>query len=265
MTSSIPWTKWRMYLALVLVCQTARRVQGHPRAFTKSQDAPSSSTRETWLSQLIETAYERQELLRPEQWSQRTDDHVVTRSLERDTSQPEYLNDWISTPGERKLLEAMNTDTSTRTNADEIVFPTDSRISSIPTSTSTAACHKNTFCENVADYPRQLVNAAIAQNASLRFLENVDPFNNMPDVEQRIDTTEVPLCRYREQVVYPQTAQNKEKQWLFIVNQDNLKQGIRIEERGSGVQHARGIRRGLQDQLQAEVYLSGIGGSRKQR
>ncbi|KAL6424062.1 hypothetical protein ACFW04_009749 [Cataglyphis niger] len=227
MTSRVPWTRWRMYLALVLVCQTARRIEGHPRASTTTlYDSRSSSTS---ISKLIEDAYARQELLRPEQWSQQTNDHLVTRSLERDTSrQSEYLNDGISTSGERRLLKVASTDTSTRPDADEkIIFPSDGRISSIPTLAPASACHKSIFCENVADYPRQLVNAAISRNASLRFLESIDP---MPDIEQRIDTTdEVPLCRYSEQVVYPQTAQNKEKQWLFIVNQDNLKQGIRIE------------------------------------
>ncbi|XP_070172622.1 uncharacterized protein [Polyergus mexicanus] len=228
MTLSVPWTRWWMYhLALVLIYQTERRVEGHPRAFTKtSQNTRNPWIQETSISKLIEEAYEREELLRPEQWSRQTKDHPVTRSLERDTSrQSEYLNDGIPTPGERRLLEVASTDASLRMDLDEkIIFPTDGRVTS-PAPAS--GCHKSIFCENVADYPRQLVNAAIAQNASLRFLESIDP---MPDIEQRIDTTdEVPLCRYNERVVYPQTAQNKEKQWLFIVNQDNLKQGIRIE------------------------------------
>ncbi|XP_029668728.1 uncharacterized protein LOC115238788 [Formica exsecta] len=227
MTLSVPWTRWRMYLALVLIYQTARRVEGHPRALTKtSQNTRNPWTQETSISKLIEEAFDRLELLRPEQWPQQTKDHLVTRSLDRDTSrQSEYLNDGISTPGERRL-EVASTDASMQMDVDEkIIFPTDGRVTSTPAPAS--GCHKSIFCENVADYPRQLVNAAIARNASLRFLESIDP---MPDIEQRIDTTdEVPLCRYSEQVVYPQTAQNKEKQWLFIVNQDNLKQGIRIE------------------------------------
>lgn len=74
-------------------------------------------------------------------------------------------------------------DASTRTNADEIIFPTDDRVSSAPTSASASACH-STFCENVTNYPTQMVNAAIARNASLRFLESVDellsdPVNNL--------------------------------------------------------------------------------------
>ncbi|KMQ91465.1 protein spaetzle [Lasius niger] len=34
---------------------------------------------------------------------------------------------------------------------------------------------------------------------------------------------------WKEHLVYPQTAQNKEKQWLFVVNLDGLKQRIRVE------------------------------------
>jgi len=128
----------------------------------------------------------------------------------------------------RFSIAVLSMTTSMHRSSDEkIIFP-DGRISSMsPQMLSPAtACRKSTFCENVTDYPRQLVNAAIARNASLRFLESVDP---MPDIEQRIDATDESICRFREQVVYPQTAQNKEKQWLFIVNQDDLKQGIRIE------------------------------------
>lgn len=91
----------------VQMCQPAQRVQGHPHAPTKaSQDIKSSSTQATSIDKLIEAAYQRQELLRPEQWSRQTDDRLVTRSLEWDTSrQSEYLNDGISSFGERKLLE----------------------------------------------------------------------------------------------------------------------------------------------------------------
>ncbi|CAL1678446.1 unnamed protein product [Lasius platythorax] len=231
MTSSVPCARWKMfYLALVLMCQAGGRVEGHPRAFTKASQNTGSSSTQMSISGLIETAYERQELLRPEQWSRQTNDHLMTKS-ERDISrQSEYLNDGTSTPGERRLLEATSMDASTRTNADEIIFPTDDRVSSAPTSASASACH-STFCENVTNYPTQMVNAAIARNASLRFLESVDELlsDPIPDIEHRIKPTDEKLCDYYEHLVYPQTAQNKEKQWLFVVNLDGLKQRIRVE------------------------------------
>lgn len=73
----------------------------------------------------------------------------------------------------RFSIAVSSTTVSMRTSSDEIVFP-DGRISSMSPQRA-LLCRKNTFCENVADYPRQLVNAAIARNASLRFLESVDP------------------------------------------------------------------------------------------
>ncbi|XP_077279534.1 protein spaetzle [Temnothorax americanus] len=245
MTSSPLLSKWIVYLALVLVYQTARLVQGHPHvssstvspnAFAEvSSPAGSSSAQDPpfTILKLIEAAYKNHELIPPQQWSQRPDDdddRGVGRTQWRDTlEQQESSNDGMTQYRKRMLLQVSSTTTSMHRNSDEIVFP-DGRIPTmLPAATAAAAlaCRKSTFCENVADYPRQLVNAAIARNASLRFLESVDP---MPDIEQRIDATDdVSLCRFREQVVYPQTAENKEKQWLFIVNQDDLKQGIRIE------------------------------------
>lgn len=78
------------------------------------------------------------------------------------------------------MLRHRNTGMSTHRNSDEkIIFP-DGRISSPSTISPrtmipVSGCRKGTFCENVADYPTQLVNAAIARNTSLKFLEIIDP------------------------------------------------------------------------------------------
>ncbi|XP_012522866.1 protein spaetzle isoform X2 [Monomorium pharaonis] len=239
-----------VYLALVLVCQTARPVEGHPRTFSEvPPNAGGSSGRRAPISGLIDVAYENGELLRPQEWSRRADDRGADPGIDRtqwDTlRRQESPSDGTTQYKKRKLLQVSSMDpsmyrsgimpthrttsVSMQRGSDEIVFP-DRRVAPSTSSQTTvpaSACRRRTYCENVAEYPRQLVNAAIAQNASLRFLESVDP---MPDIEQRIDLAdELSLCRYQEQVVFPQTAQNKEKQWLFIVNQDGLKQGIRIE------------------------------------
>jgi len=34
----------------------------------------------------------------------------------------------------------------------------------------------------------------------------------------------------QEQVVYPKTAQNKDDKWLYVINQDEFVQGIRVEK-----------------------------------
>lgn len=35
---------------------------------------------------------------------------------------------------------------------------------------------------------------------------------------------------FKEQIIYPQSAENKDNEWKFIANQKNFKQGIRIEK-----------------------------------
>ncbi|EZA51456.1 Protein spaetzle [Ooceraea biroi] len=224
-----PRALWKACLAFILVCQTARRVGGHPRR-------PSAPEAEDAVMQdLISTAYENGELLRSEQWrwdESDEDDGGAGRPVQRDASkQGTVTSDETSVSSrprdgaqgeQRASWEASSTGTSMQSD-DNIIFPTDRRFVPSPTS----VCENSTYCEEVSNYPRQLVNAAIARNASLRFLGSIDPLS---DIEQRIDSADdSPLCRYREQMIYPQSAKNKENQWLFVVNQDNLKQGIRIE------------------------------------
>ncbi|KAL0129327.1 hypothetical protein PUN28_004198 [Cardiocondyla obscurior] len=230
----------------VIVCLTVR-VEGHPHAFSEEESSQASNSSDQdeslSISRLIDLAYRNHELLPPQQWSeQQTDRDSHERGIERTqwdtTEQQESSSETVTQYRKRKLLQVTSSTISMHRNSDEkIIFP-DGRnpsFTSLPPRTalpvmlpfSALPCRSNsTFCENVINYPKQLVNAAIARNASLRFLETVDP---MP-IEQRIDVAdEWTFCRFREQVVYPQSAQNKEKQWLFIVNQDELKQGIRIE------------------------------------
>lgn len=127
--------------------------------------------------------------------------------------------------GQRKLLEQRN-------NIDgKFVFPTED----IPTSQShkntlllpAPVCNGTTFCEKVFEYPEEIINAAIQRNNSIKYLATVDA---IPDIVQRVDTTDdAPLCLSSEQVIYPKSAESKNKEWLFIVNQENFKQGVRIE------------------------------------
>lgn len=113
---------------------------------------------------------------------------------------------------------------------DAIVFPTDSpmpnhtkyNLKNVPT------CQGSTFCETVDNYPERLVTEVIRANDSIKYLGIVD---EVPDVVQRFDVADddVLLCVSNEQIVYPKTAENKQKEWLFIANQKDLKQGVRIE------------------------------------
>ncbi|XP_033331476.1 protein spaetzle [Megalopta genalis] len=102
----------------------------------------------------------------------------------------------------------------------KIVFP--DMISRVP------ACKGSTYCEKVDGYPEHVVTQAIQRNVSLRYLASVD---EMPQIQERLNANDdTPLCVATEQVIYPQTAENKENQWKYIANQDNFKQGVRIEK-----------------------------------
>ncbi|XP_076281459.1 uncharacterized protein LOC143209553 [Lasioglossum baleicum] len=89
-------------------------------------------------------------------------------------------------------------------------------------------CKGSTYCETVASYPEQTVNEALKRNESLKYLAVVD---EVSDIVQRFDTgDDVPLCVSTEQVIYVQAAMNKDNEWKYIANQENFKQGIRVEK-----------------------------------
>ncbi|XP_076640024.1 uncharacterized protein LOC143351868 isoform X1 [Colletes latitarsis] len=102
----------------------------------------------------------------------------------------------------------------------KIVFP--GEINQVP------VCKGTTYCEKLNSYPEELVTTAIRRNETLKYLAGVDVLS---DVEQRIDSVDdAPLCISTEQVIFPQSAENKDSQWKYIANQDNFKQGVRIEK-----------------------------------
>lgn len=88
-------------------------------------------------------------------------------------------------------------------------------------------CKGSTFCVNPAEYPERLVNVAIERNNSLRLLANDD---RVRTIVQKLsdDVNEVPLCRAHTQVVYPRSAESAERDWLYVVNQENFRQGVRV-------------------------------------
>ncbi|XP_043672497.1 neurotrophin 1 [Vespula pensylvanica] len=127
--------------------------------------------------------------------------------------------------GQRRLLEQRN-------NIDgKFIFPTEDTLTSESHKATLLSpapvCNGTTFCERVFEYPEEIINAAIQQNNSIKYLATVDA---IPDVVQRIDATDdAPLCLSTEQVIYPKSAETKNKEWLFVINQENFKQGVRIE------------------------------------
>ncbi|KAJ8670680.1 hypothetical protein QAD02_001939 [Eretmocerus hayati] len=114
----------------------------------------------------------------------------------------------------------------------KIVFPADDldddiRQQFIPTLET--SCKNSTFCEDIPNYPSDLVKTALRMNKNLESLSGVDL---VPDVVHRVNIPpeDVPLCEYREELVYPKAAQSKDKEWLFVVNEGDFVQGVRIEK-----------------------------------
>ncbi|EFN77778.1 Protein spaetzle [Harpegnathos saltator] len=154
----------------------------------------------------------------------RTSDRFLTSPRPEQTSSRES---WESQ--ERSTVRhQVDTRLNTMDSLDgKIVFPSDD---GVPTSKGNIAkppaCHGSTFCENVRQYPKDLVDMAIQHNSSLKLLTSID----VADIEQRIHSPdEVSLCVSNEKVVFPQSAENTRNEWLFVVNQDNFKQGVRVE------------------------------------
>lgn len=84
------------------------------------------------------------------------------------------------------------------------------------------------LCKEVANYPRFAIDSLL-NNSKLRYQSNEDSISN--EVIQRGGfEAETRLCSTVEEVIHPQSGINKQDHPLFIVNQDNFKQGIRIEK-----------------------------------
>ncbi|KAK0174073.1 hypothetical protein PV328_007189 [Microctonus aethiopoides] len=101
------------------------------------------------------------------------------------------------------------------------------------------SCHNSTFCEHAPDYPTDFVKDAIKSRNDLRYLVTMNE-NPETEIGERFASADkrphIPdtfddesLCLTQEQVVYPKTAENSQKEWVFVVNDDEFPQGVRIE------------------------------------
>ncbi|XP_014485944.1 PREDICTED: protein spaetzle-like isoform X2 [Dinoponera quadriceps] len=192
MTSSTRHLKWKLAcLALVLICQAARQTEGYSRAADQVTRRPP--------------------MKRDLNKYHNTSASETSSKPEQGTSRDHH---------ERPTEDTLN---------GKIVFP--SNDDSLPSRRQNVGtppvCEDSTFCENVSQYPTQLVDLALQQNSSLKFLMNVD----VVDIAQRINDSpdEIALCTASERLVYPQTAKSTRKEWLYVVNQDSYKQGVRVE------------------------------------
>ncbi|XP_016951467.1 protein spaetzle isoform X7 [Drosophila biarmipes] len=96
-------------------------------------------------------------------------------------------------------------------------------------------CRKNssdqlkTFCTEVDDYPDlSKFKAKLEQTYAKFFMNEPQP----TDVSSRVggDSDELYLCKSTRRIIYPKKGQKSDNTWQLIVNDDEYKQGIQIEE-----------------------------------
>ncbi|XP_033245331.1 protein spaetzle isoform X16 [Drosophila miranda] len=100
----------------------------------------------------------------------------------------------------------------------------------IPQCVEDQANHKSkSFCTQVENYPDlSLIKGKLSQNFSNFFS---DPEPVPVDISSRLGPNdEVFLCRSRRRYLYPKSGLKSDNTWQFIVNNDEFKQGIMIEE-----------------------------------
>ncbi|KAF3429796.1 hypothetical protein E2986_01479, partial [Frieseomelitta varia] len=149
-------------------------------------------------------------------------DYSNERSAERITGLETMTR--LNIPFKSKITNTRRKDSPQRNwqSNDKIVFPDEGTVSRrVP------VCKGSTYCETVESYPEDVVNRALQKNDSIRYLAGID----VVDIGERIETDDtIPLCISTEQVIYPQSGENKNKEWKFIANQENFKQGVRVEK-----------------------------------
>ncbi|XP_033212569.1 uncharacterized protein LOC117170138 isoform X2 [Belonocnema kinseyi] len=240
----------RPLLSVLFILAIMQGISSHPHRFLTASDDFEYGNREAPSgSQIWSTDGDSQNQERPFNNNKRpVDQHVDLKPEGKIVSSSTYLNSGYASSNskfsttqksnldwdlqDRRVLDrdkrpALNRGT-TQDSDSRIVFPSDvdnhhnsKKVSTVP------VCQGTTFCENAPYYPDDLLNNVINQADEFKYLSGVDVISN---VVQRIDISDdSPLCVANEQVVYPQSAENKKKEWLFVVNHRNFTQGVKIE------------------------------------
>lgn len=88
-------------------------------------------------------------------------------------------------------------------------------------------CQGATYCEDVPNYPTDIINQEIMKDPSVLYHSSVDMVSS---VAQRTNMASAEaLCLSNEKVIYPKTAQCANGQWLYVVNSGEFVQGVRVE------------------------------------
>lgn len=89
----------------------------------------------------------------------------------------------------------------------------------------------STFCEKIQNYPTARVDLILKENAhKYEELFGADMIeSNIANRNNGIDEEES-LCKSQERIIHPQAGLTQDNTWMYIVNQRNYTQGVRVEE-----------------------------------
>lgn len=87
-----------------------------------------------------------------------------------------------------------------------------------------------TFCEKIDNYPTARVDLVLKENAhKYEELFGADMIEaNIANRNSGDD--EETLCKSHERIIHPQAGLTQDNTWMYIVNQKNYTQGVRVEE-----------------------------------
>ncbi|XP_014483415.1 PREDICTED: protein spaetzle-like isoform X2 [Dinoponera quadriceps] len=135
-------------------------------------------------------------------------------------------NEKVMSPFRQRAGESRKREESAESN---IIFP-DSSIFQARNNAEALIpiCNGKNFCENVPNYPTDLVNHILSSNPSLMNLATEDA---VEIISHRIDSGDSELCNFSVGLINPRSAKNINDDWLFIVQspESNFTQAIRVE------------------------------------
>ncbi|XP_048263905.1 protein spaetzle isoform X2 [Bombus terrestris] len=142
------------------------------------------------------------------------------------------LGNWKWPPNQNNAMEETRSLTKMNTAKNGNIAFLDDHAASIQPRVGSVipSCKGQSYCEDVPNYPTNLVKDIIARNPHLVNYSSVDMIDMLkPRLGEDSVETES-FCASSEHVVLPKTAENMNNEWKYILNNEELKQGVRIEK-----------------------------------
>ncbi|XP_003426647.1 protein spaetzle [Nasonia vitripennis] len=101
----------------------------------------------------------------------------------------------------------------------------------------TPVCKGDTFCVDPPNYPTAEVEIALRMNSKVvKYFANSDMDPEVTNKALKRKENVETLCQSYETIIYPKAAESINNEFMFVVNQANFLQGVRIERCNPGVE-----------------------------